>query len=140
MSFTFPTRPVVVDSSVAVELVMGGSDVHEAWSRWTEKARLLLVPVHFWLELCNGLLLGRRLPSSEIAGRVRAVQESGPETTDRGTWGVLEAVDLADRRDLTVYDAMYLQLALDVEGTLATLDRQLSRAAQAESVDLELSA
>jgi LuxR family maltose regulon positive regulatory protein len=35
---------------------------------------------------------------------------------------------LADRHGLTVYDALYLQLALDVEGELATLDRDLAKA------------
>jgi predicted nucleic acid-binding protein len=33
-----------------------------------------------------------------------------------------------------VYDALYLQLAADVEAELATLDRDLAQAARAEGV------
>jgi predicted nucleic acid-binding protein len=39
---------------------------------------------------------------------------------------------------LTVYDATYLWLAVDVDGELATFDRALVRAAQAEGVGLAI--
>ena len=35
-----------------------------------------------------------------------------------------------------MYDALYLQLAADVAGELATLDRDLARAARAEGVEV----
>jgi predicted nucleic acid-binding protein len=41
---------------------------------------------------------------------------------------------LAERHGLTVWDALYLQLALDVDGEFATLDGDLIRAARAEEV------
>jgi len=47
---------------------------------------------------------------------------------------VADALDLADRHRLTVYDALYLELAADVDAELATLDRDLTRAARAEGV------
>jgi predicted nucleic acid-binding protein len=50
--------------------------------------------------------------------------------------GVVDALDLADRHRLTVSDALYLQLAADVDAELATLDRALLRAAAAEGVDV----
>jgi predicted nucleic acid-binding protein len=37
---------------------------------------------------------------------------------------------------LTVYDAAYLDLAIDVDGELATLDRALRAAAEAEGVPI----
>ncbi len=40
----------------------------------------------------------------------------------------------ADRHRLSVYDATYLWLAIDVDGELATFDRDLARAAAAEGV------
>ena len=57
---------------------------------------------------------------------------------DRGLGGMFEAIELADRHQLTVYDAAYLQLVLDVDGTLATLDADLARAARSEGVALLL--
>lgn len=45
---------------------------------------------------------------------------------------------LAERHRLSVDDASYLWLAIDVDGELATLDRDLARAAVAEGVALAL--
>ena len=45
---------------------------------------------------------------------------------------------LAERHRLSVYDASYLWLAIDVDGELATHDRDLARAALAEGVALAL--
>jgi predicted nucleic acid-binding protein len=58
------------------------------------------------------------------------------EPADRGLPGLLGAVELADRHGLSVYDALYLDLALDIDGELATLDRDLAAAAAAEGVTL----
>ena len=43
---------------------------------------------------------------------------------------------LARTHRLTVYDAAYLELALRVDAPLATLDRELARAARAAKVPL----
>jgi len=93
-----------------------------------------LVPTHFWAELANALLLGRRFEPGRAALKVGAAARAGIETADRGLAGIADALDLADRHRLTVYDALYLQLAADVDGELATLDRDLARAARAAGV------
>ena len=59
---------------------------------------------------------------------------AGVDVADRGLPGVFDALELADRHGLTVYDAAYLQLALEIDGELATLDRASARAALAEGV------
>jgi predicted nucleic acid-binding protein len=61
-------------------------------------------------------------------------QEHG--LADGGWRGVLHAIDLAERHRLTVYDALYLQLAMDVEAPIATLDRGLAAAALAEGIEV----
>ena len=48
------------------------------------------------------------------------------------------AVALAAQHGLSVYDATYLWLAMDVDGELATFDRDLARAATAEGVPLAI--
>ena len=75
-----------------------------------------------------------RLPAAEVSLAAGEIDRSGVELVDRGLKGVLEAIDLADRHGLTVYDALYLQLALDVDAELATLDKDLATAAAAEGV------
>ena len=41
---------------------------------------------------------------------------------------------LAERHNLTIYDAAYLELALRLDGQLATFDRTLAAAAKANGV------
>jgi predicted nucleic acid-binding protein len=47
-----------------------------------------------------------------------------------------ETLTLADRHQLTVYDATYLELAMRLSLPLATLDRDLRKAAQSEGLTL----
>ena len=48
-------------------------------------------------------------------------------------WGL--TLTLAERHDLSVYDATYLELALRMKLPLATLDRALAAAAKTAGVD-----
>jgi predicted nucleic acid-binding protein len=134
MSFTAPLPPVVVDASFAVEALLEDGPSLERWVEWIRDRRMRLVPPHFWAELANALLLGRRFEPGRAALTVAAAARAGIETADRGVAGVADALDLADRHRLTVYDALYLQLAADVDAELATLDRDLARAARDEGV------
>ncbi len=59
--------------------------------------------------------------------------EIDKETGDRA-W--TETLELADRHKLTIYDATYLELAIRRSLPLATLDRDLRNAAQAEGIKL----
>ena len=134
MTFSAPPAPVVVDASFAVEALLEGGPSLDRWLEWIRDGRTRLVPTHFWAELANALLLGRRFEPGRAALTVGAAARAGIETADRGLAGIADALDLADRHRLTVYDALYLQLAADVDGELATLDRDLARAARAEGV------
>ncbi|MFZ5877393.1 MAG: type II toxin-antitoxin system VapC family toxin [Nitrospirota bacterium] len=42
-----------------------------------------------------------------------------------------QAIELAERTNLTVYDAVYLQLALDLDADLVTLDQAVQKAHRA---------
>lgn len=140
MSFAAPLPPIVVDASFAVEALLEGGPSLERWVEWIRDGRMRLVPPHFWAELANALLLGRRFEPGRAALTVAAAARAGIETADRGVAGVVDALDLAGRHRLTVYDALYLQLAADVDAELATLDRVLIRAATAEGVGVVIAA
>jgi predicted nucleic acid-binding protein len=127
-------RSVVVDASVAVDFLKGDVTWTDRWTAWVEEGAMILAPLHAPAEVGNSLLRSVRLPRSEVALAIGRLWRSGIETADRGLPGLLEALDLADRHGLTVYDALYLQLALDVEAELATMDDDLRRAAAAEGV------
>jgi predicted nucleic acid-binding protein len=95
---------------------------------------MLLAPPHFPVEVANALLRGAGLPGLDAAARLERLYASGVETADRGLPSLLGALELANRHRLTVYDALYLDLAVDVDAELATLDRDLAAAATSEGL------
>lgn len=134
MSFAQATTAVVVDASAAVGLLLGEAKWLRIASIWAEEGSILLAPFHLRAEVANALLRSVRLPAADVAIAMERLARSGIESVDERLTGLLEAIDLADRHSLTVYDALYLQLALDVEGEIATLDEDLRRAARAEDL------
>jgi len=134
VSFGEAQRAVVVDASVAVDLLLGDAAWAGRWTDWAEADVMVLAPAHFGAETANALLRSVQLPAAEVASALHRLARAGVEVVDRQLPGMLEAIGLADQHGLTVYDALYLQLALDVGGELATLDANLARAAEAEGV------
>lgn len=136
--FVVDPAPVIVDASAAIELLTAGTPAIEgAWEAWRMEDRPRFAPSHFWSEVANGLRQRGQGRSEEVARRLAVLRTIGIDAIDRGQRGLEEAVYLAERHGLTVYDALYLQLAIDVDGTIATCDRALARAATAEDVELE---
>ena len=141
MTFSMPPVPVVIDASVAVDLAIGERvETPDTVRAWIVEGRMLLAPATAWTEIGHAIL--RRLDGDAIRAtrRLEQVEATGLETADRGPAGVRSAMLLAERHRLSVYDATYLWLAIDVDGELATHDRELARAALAEGVPLALGA
>jgi predicted nucleic acid-binding protein len=99
-----------------------------------------VVPALWRIEVANTLNVGIRRGRISKANRqgILADLESLPISvdpeTDRHVWG--RTLELADRHQLTVYDAIYLELALRLQLPLATLDDDLRKAAEQEGVPL----
>jgi predicted nucleic acid-binding protein len=139
VSLSIAPVPVIVDASVAVDLAIGERvETPDAVRAWIAEGRMLLVPAAAWTEIGHAVL--RRLDGDAIRAtrRLEQVESTGLEMADRGAAGVRSAMVLAERHRLSVYDATYLWLAIDVDGELATHDRDLARAALAEGVALAL--
>jgi predicted nucleic acid-binding protein len=96
----------------------------------TEEA---FVPALWWYELRNVLILGERRgrlteqATARFLRRISRLRISLDRTPDEAA-----VMTLARRHRLTVYDAAYLELAQREALSLATLDDELARAAQAE--------
>lgn len=131
-----PIRAVVIDASYIVEVLEGEGRRRDAWAEMARSGTLQLAPAHFWSELANALLRGVGMPAGEVMRRLERLAASGIEVADRGLRGLMEAVELAQRHRLSVYDALYLQLAIDSAAEFATLDRDLAQAARAEGLSL----
>lgn len=105
------------------ELVADHADFTAPWLLWAELRNILIVTER------RG-----RLPPGLADQLIEAVEGLGITLdTVPSNAGVLA---LARRHELTVYDALYLDLALRRGAVLATLDGQLARAARAEGVAL----
>lgn len=136
MTLTSGPVAIVVDASVTIEAVTGRDPWPQRWTEWADADALLLAPAHYRAEIANGLVKGSAVASEHVSAKLRTIARSGVDIADRGWDGLLEAVELATRHGLTVYDALYLQLAIDIEAPLATLDRALAAAARDEGVEV----
>lgn len=96
------------------------------------------VPSLWPLEVANGLLMAMRRGRLSAAGRDSFTAFFGrlPIAVDDETSrrALLDIAGLAEAQRLTVYDASYLELARRLALPLASLDRDLNRAAKALSV------
>jgi predicted nucleic acid-binding protein len=100
----------------------------------------IIVPAHWPTEISNGLLMGvrRKRIKPEQPGMfwdelARLPIASEPALTPVEAKAVLA---LSEKHGLTVYDAVYLELAGRKQLPLGTLDDDLRRAALAENVVL----
>lgn len=134
MSLGHAPAAVVVDASAMVEVLKGDPVWQARLAAWQAERALILTPPHFRLETANALLRSVRLEATEVIHRVQLLFGAGVQVADRGLAGTLDAIELAARHGLTVYDAAYLALALDVDAELATIDHALANAARAEGL------
>ena len=101
--------------------------------------------VEYWapsvwrLEIPNALLVAERKRRIDRRGRLEALDQASrlrikvdPDLPD------MQAIsEIAERRQLSTYDAAYLELAVRLEFGLITLDRQLAQAAISEGVPVQ---
>lgn len=98
------------------------------------------VPSLWRLEVANVLEMGVRRGRHDSAFREATLTDLAllpiqfDAETDQHAWGA--TARLATRHQLTLYDAAYLELARRRDIPLATLDRELRVAADAEGVPL----
>jgi predicted nucleic acid-binding protein len=132
---------LVLDSSVILAWTLDDEDsLGPELLRRLSTAEEAVVPVHWILEVTNGLLMAvrrRRLapddPPKLLARIAQQPIRIDSETLLRGWHDIPE---LAAQCGLTTYDAAYLELAKRLDMPLATLDQDLARAAREAGVPL----
>ena len=127
-------RPLVLDASIVcawfLEDEVGVAGVRERLRRESG-----IVPPIFHLEVRNALLVAHRrgrIDSQDLRDHIGSVAAL-PLLTDDGL-DLDVALELAMQHHLSLYDAVYLELAKRRAATLATLDRALLRAAAEEQI------
>ena len=128
---------IVVDASVVAAHLLPDEENREAAA--TILARLDeedgVVPPIFRYEIRNILLMAKRRKRIDA----QQLQQLFAELTDfalveDAVCNDADVFELADRLELTVYDAAYLEVAKRLQAALATFDAKLARAADAEQV------
>jgi predicted nucleic acid-binding protein len=133
---------LVLDASVVVALLVRDCpmDIPNAVLNAIDDGAIVTVPPHFQLEVANFLVQAQRSGKLSAAGAQQALRylQHLPITVDSSMHGQIftDVIALAQRNSITSYDAAYIHLARTRGATLASLDKQLLAAAQAEGVDV----
>ena len=127
---------LVIDASVSTVWLMDDEDhpIAEAAYEFVESGEAI-VPQVWHFEIRNALLTAtrrRRIPSEHIASYLDLVNGLRIETDHEPNFHA--TMQLALNYNLTIYDALYLELAKRRNAQLATLDAALARAAADEGV------
>lgn len=128
--------PFVIDASVAGSWLLPDEDRHEnAYERLDRD--YAIVPRIWWFEIRNLLIQGerrKRIDEQAVAEALSTMSAFPLQQDDKVEESTL--LRLARKHRLTIYDATYLELAKREDIPLATLDRDLARAARSERVTL----
>jgi predicted nucleic acid-binding protein len=130
---------VVVDASAIMSFLLAEKlPADEAWLGFLVQGAL--APAHFSAEVANSLLVAMRRGRISNAERAEAIGELTNhriEIDEALDWLALDRVSgLAERHKLSVYAAIYLDLALRKGLPLATYDAPLAAAARGAGVTL----
>ncbi len=130
---------IVVDSSVTLALVLEDEFFPFADVLIDELAREgSVVPAHWSLETANALLMALkrgRIAPDKLLFAFESLDRYAPDIdTQTHIHACGATFALAQKYSLTLYDAAYLELAKRGAHRLATLDKSLHKAAQAEGV------
>ena len=132
-------EPLVIDASIATTWILEDEShaVAEAILDAVISEGVGVVTRHWHLEVRNALLMSERrgrIMSENVGGQLSFLNRLPLQTDTEAN--IDTAFDLARLYNLTMYDAMYLELALRIRLPLATLDRGLSRAASVAGVEV----
>ncbi len=126
----------VADASVGVAWAVHSQSLEATAPLLDEVAsgRPFVVPVLWMFEVANALLVlvrRKRIGPEQSALARRALSHLTPIVDEEGSRVALSAVYLlAEKHSLSVYDAVYLELALRRSLPLASRDMNLNRAAK----------
>jgi predicted nucleic acid-binding protein len=136
------TETVVIDSSVAYKWLRSEREdsVAEALAlaeRVIEGDMELIAPATMPVELANAIRYAG-LPEDATAALVEEIASFPIVLYDTDAERLQRATELALLHHLTVYDALFLQLAEELGGPLVTADRRAFAGVHAEGVEIRL--
>jgi predicted nucleic acid-binding protein len=130
---------IVVDASYVVgALLQDETSAPDGRSLHLVLGEAVIVPAHWPAEMGNALLVAHRrgrIGSEDLDEALSVLARLPVAVAPAGT-SLRPATALARRHGLTLYDALYLDLAVREAARLASLDRRLRAAAAREGIPL----
>lgn len=132
---------IVVDASLLIALILREDNVADPVAVYeTLLHGILAVPAHWPAEMTNALWANQRrgrIRPDRIVSIVEEVFSFAPTVEAAPAKEELPSlIDFANIERLTVYDAIYVQLALKLDATLATIDADMRRCAERLNIPL----
>jgi predicted nucleic acid-binding protein len=133
---------LVIDGSTALGFLLADEQAEASLQTLDalENGISAFVPAHWCVEVANGLIMTERRKRASQADITEALNlvAALPVITDEETArrSGSDTIALARQYGLTIYDAAYLELAMRRGASLATTDRDLTKAAKAAGVSL----
>jgi predicted nucleic acid-binding protein len=129
---------VVIDASVALSWVLPTEDTDQALSLRSHVLEnpqtKLLIPPTFWYEVTNVLWVATRRQRLNSGNAIKALESLIDFEFTVWIADLSHCLKLSLTHNLAVYDTAYLDIALDQEAALWTMDQKLKKAAK--SLDL----
>jgi predicted nucleic acid-binding protein len=121
-------RRVVIDASVAFKWVRplgekGALEARELFLARRAGDLQLVAPAHLHVELVNALRYSN-LEEPDAVALVEEIDSFGVELYEADVQRLSRSTRLAYLHNLTIYDALYLELAEELECALVTADRK----------------
>jgi predicted nucleic acid-binding protein len=124
---------IVVDASFIIAHVLGeDAAVNQANFIETLRQEQLVAPGHWPAEISNALVTNvrrKRISLDDIGLILNELATYNIEIRPACAGDVLRLIAVASEQNLTAYDAAYVILALDLEASIATLDKAMRQAA-----------
>jgi len=124
---------VVIDASVALSWVLPAEDTDQALSlrnhALDNPQTMLLVPPNFWYEVTNVLWVATRRQRLSNPNALKALDLLIDFEFTVWTANPEHYLNLSLKHNLAVYDTAYLDIAIDQQATLWTMDQRLRKAA-----------
>lgn len=121
----------VIDASVVLKWVLpehGDAGARSLLHDALLGQRSLIAPSLVWYEVFNALRYKSDLTADDIRERVGYLAKTPVATVAFTAATFRDVIELARARQLTVYDATYVALALDQKAPLVTVDAKLRTA------------
>lgn len=132
----------VIDASIVVKWFAQEDDsplALQLLKDCLEGRRSLIAPSVLFYEVANALKFNPNLMEEDVKRALDRLEAIPIGLVTYGATALVRAFQLAKERDLTIYDAVYLDLALVESIPLITADRILLQRGQAGGIVLQLS-